>query len=480
MEAGRSAAHLLTTLRRLVRPAAGGHGTLSASWGDHAPGRRVDARGRVACISHQAAVGSERALVRQLSALDRRRFSPFVVLPSEGPLRSELEAIGVPVHVLPLAWWIPATHWSAAAFQEQLEGLPERAAALGALLRREGADLVHTNALVTLEGALAAAELGLPHVWHSRGLFDRGFPPSYLDDIGFFYGAVDSLSDAIVCVSRAVERQAAKHCRIALRRVVYDGFDIGALGASPCSPPDGARSHWGIGEGAQVLVCMGGIQRRKGQLDLVEAAALLADDFPHLVVVLAGEVSDGEYAAAIDNRSAALGLAARVRRIGFEPDVRGLLSVSAALVQPSHSEGFGLAILEAMSAGVPVVATRCGGPEEIIEDGVSGLLTPVADSAALAAALRRLLADEGERRAIGAAGRARAQTFALATTGSAIGTLYDELLAAAPQRGRRWLRRRASARVAAKVLTRARSAARTTGEPAPARARKAPSESRRS
>ncbi|HEY4593618.1 MAG TPA: hypothetical protein VIJ61_14480, partial [Thermoanaerobaculia bacterium] len=66
---------------------------------------------RIACLSHQSGVGSEMALVRLLSALERNQLEPLVVLPEEGPLRAEVEALSIPVHVLPLAWWIPATHW---------------------------------------------------------------------------------------------------------------------------------------------------------------------------------------------------------------------------------------------------------------------------------------------------------------------------------------------------------------------------------
>src|SRR4051794_18403686 len=176
---------------------------------------------RIACLCHQSGVGSERVLVRLLSALDRTRVEPLVVLPADGPLKGEIEALSIPVHVLPLAWWIPATHWTAGDFLHQLAGLETRVDALAALLERERIDLVHTHFIVTLEGALAAARLGLPHVWHSRGLFGNGFPPAWLDDVELFLSIVDLLADAIVCVSRGVEAQTASVCRLASRIVIY-------------------------------------------------------------------------------------------------------------------------------------------------------------------------------------------------------------------------------------------------------------------
>lgn len=422
---------------------------------------------RVAWVSHSSLVGSERALVRALSVLDRGRFAPLAVLPEEGPLRAELEAIDVPVHVTPLAWWIPATHWSAAHFVDQLEGLDGRAATLAALLRRERAELVHTNVVVTLEGAMAAAALGLPHVWHSRGLFGSGFPPAWLDDVPFLFDVVDTLADAIACVAREVERQAAEHCRRAERRVVHDGLDVAAFLARPVEARAALLARYGIPEGARVVACVGGLQRRKGQLDLVEAAALLRDDVPDLVLALAGEASEPAYAAAIEARAAELGLAGRVLRVGFEPNVRNLFSVADALAHPSHSEGFGLALVEAMAAGLPVVATRCGGPDEIVEDGVSGLLVPVSEPAALAAALRRVLLDDGCARSLAEGAARRARQFDLRATGAALGDLYDTVLAArAAGRPDAARERRDRARaIAGEVIARGRAAARQAGDP---------------
>jgi glycosyltransferase involved in cell wall biosynthesis len=406
------------------------------------------------------------ALVRLLSALDRERFEPLVVLPEDGPLRAELEALAIPVRILPLAWWIPATHWSAGAFLAQLAGLGERAGDLAGVLATERIDLVHTNTIVTLEGALAAARLGLPHVWHSRGLFGGGFPPAYLDDVGFFLSAVDRLADAIVCVSRGVERQTATIGRLAPRHVVYDGLDLDRFLARPAAEWAALRARYGIGESARVLACVGGIQRRKGQLDLIEAAAPLAREIPELVLALAGAAGDGEYLAVLNARIAELGLEPHVRRLGFEPDVRGLLATSEVLVHPSHSEGFALAILEAMAAGLPVVATRCGGPEEIVEEGVSGLLVPVASPRELEDALRRLLADPEGARAMGRAAAERARAFRLEATARRMEEIYQGLAAPSPET--RAARARLAGAVADEVLTRARQAAAAAATDPPA------------
>ena len=417
---------------------------------------------RIAYLVHQSGVGSEKVVANLLAALDRERFEPLVVLPAEGPLRVEIEALGVPVHVLPLAWWIPATHWSAEQFLAQLEGLGERVDALATLLERERIDLVHTHFIVTLEGALAAARLGLPHVWHSRGFFGGGFPPAWFDDTDFFFSVVDLLADALVCVSRGVEAQAATVCRLVARHVIYDGFDLDAFLARPVEAPEALRARYGVGESDRVVACVGGIQRRKGQLDLIEAVAPLAREFPKLVLVLAGAAGDAEYLAVLEARIAELGIERHVCRIGFEPNIRNLFSLSEALVHPSHSEGLGLAILEAMASGLPVVATRCGGPEETVEDGVSGLLVPVGSPQELAGALRRLLDDPEGARTMGRAAAARARDFSPAAMARRTEEIYEGLVSLRASRAR------VVSSIADELLTRARWAADPLSTPPPA------------
>lgn len=393
-------------------------------------GARRRAR-RILYVSHLASLsGAEQALLRLIGALDRTRVQPWVVLPSEGPLREKLDAVGSRTEVLPIAWWIPATNWSSAEFFGQLAGLPERVEGLCALASEGGAELIHTNTIVTIEGALAAARLGLPHVWHQRSLFWPGhFPPPYFDHVAFFFSVVDQLSDHVLCMSREIEREFPSDCRLAPRSVILDGPEKSALIGGPVEPREAIARRYGLEPGSRLLACVGGIQRRKGQLDLVEAAALLVARFPDLVLVLCGDASDAEYHARVLRRIEALRLGARFRFPGFQSDVRSLLAHCELLVHPAHSEGFGLVIIEAMAAGKPVVATRSGGPEEIVEDGVSGLLVPVGDPAALAAAIARVL---DEPRLAGAMGRAAVQRAMLFTSEEAARpteAIYERLFA---------------------------------------------------
>ena len=162
--------------------------------------------------------------------------------------------------------------------------------------------------------------------------------------------------------------------------------------------------------------------------ELLEALATL--DRPELGwhATLAG---DGEVAATRD-RVAALGLSARVTITGWldEADADALLARSDLLVLPSRREGQPMAILEAMSAGLPVVATGVGAVAELVHDGFNGLLVPPGDAAALAGALARLVADPALRRRLGeAAHETVASRHELDAFCRRLRALYEELSA---------------------------------------------------
>lgn len=380
---------------------------------------------RVLHVSHSSGLsGAEQALLRVLRAMDRERVESLVALPAEGPLRAALDESGVKTFVQPTRWWIPATHWSATEFRAQLEGLEARWHDLADLAARERVDLIHSNTLVTIEGALAAAALGIPHLWHSRGVFGHGFPPAYAYDWSFYYSIVDEIGGNLVCVSKSVLAQTTQYVRNTPCRVITDGFDAGEHVLS--HGPD-IKRELGLADSAQLIACIGGIQRRKGQLDAIEAMGLIQREHPEAVLLLCGAVSDVEYGDEVRGRIEATGLGSRVRLLGFRADVGSIVRQCRLVVHPSMSEGFALAVLESMAAGKAVVATRCGGPEDMIEDAVSGLLVPLSSPVELARAVCSLLADADRADAIGEAARQRAAIFGVTASADRLRDLFFEL-----------------------------------------------------
>jgi glycosyltransferase involved in cell wall biosynthesis len=143
--------------------------------------------------------------------------------------------------------------------------------------------------------------------------------------------------------------------------------------------------------------------------------------------VIAG---DGPLQGALVTRTRELGLEHRVRFLGHRSDVEVVLAALDTFVLSSVSEGLSNTILEAMATGLPVVATRVGGADELVVDGDTGLLVSPGAPREMAGALRRLATDGRARRAMGAAGRTRAESeFALSTMIERYENLYVDLAA---------------------------------------------------
>lgn len=151
------------------------------------------------------------------------------------------------------------------------------------------------------------------------------------------------------------------------------------------------------------VVCVARLRAEKSHDVLLDAWALLADRFPDAELLLVG---DGPRRSDLERRAGEMG--GRVIFAGHVDDVWGCLATSTLFVLPSSVELLGISVLEAMAAGVPVVATAVGGVPEIVEHECTGLLVPPGDPAALAAAIERLLGDPSLRATLAAAGLVRA------------------------------------------------------------------------
>lgn len=176
------------------------------------------------------------------------------------------------------------------------------------------------------------------------------------------------------------------------------------------------------------LLFLGRLTEKKGLFDLLQAMPQVLKRCPNVQLVVGG---DGDVAAA---RAVAkqLGVAQAVVFTGWVdgPQKERYLREAAIVVLPSHFEAFGMAILEAMAYGKPVVATRVGGIPDVVVDGVHGSLIAPQDPKALAEALVALLIDQARMTRMGVAGHAHAQThFAVVKVTDMLGGLYDELLA---------------------------------------------------
>jgi glycosyltransferase involved in cell wall biosynthesis len=353
--------------------------------------------------------GAESVLLSLAAGIDNARFRSLALLPYEGWLSQQLEAHGIPVITANSnAWYDPR--------------LP---IAMARVIRREKVDLVHSHlADQNFYSCVARLITGTKTIVTYHGT--PGLPASRSLRGTIKLGVVRKWADATVVVSEYLKRELMslgfpphKITRI------HNGVDVAKFDASRTGR---LRDELGCRNGATLVGMVANLRESKGYEYFIRAARKVADVSPHAKFVAVGHIDKhiGERTKGLVQE---MSLQDRFIFLGFRQDIPAVLADLDIFVLSSTSEGFSLATVEAMAAGKPVIATRSGGPEEIIESGTTGLLVPAADPAALASGICDLLADPARASHLGSAGRARAaMAFSLTKMISDYETLYDEVL----------------------------------------------------
>jgi glycosyltransferase involved in cell wall biosynthesis len=226
--------------------------------------------------------------------------------------------------------------------------------------------------------------------------------------------------DRYVAVSRDIATRLAEDFGWPRQKieVIYNAADLSRFPRQPV-----AAANAPIAGRAPVIFTGARLDPQKGHRVLLEALAAL----PGVVLALAGE---GPERATLEARAVSLGIQDRVRFLGFRDDVPELLSACDVVALPSLYEGSSLSVLEAMAAERAIVSSDIAGTNELIEHGRSGLLVASGDATALAAALRRLLADDRLRASLGRCARERVEhAFTASAMAGAVERVYEQVLA---------------------------------------------------
>lgn len=234
---------------------------------------------------------------------------------------------------------------------------------------------------------------------------------------------------ATVCgpFARQLERAGVRPERIFVRH-----SSVATAPRAAVSEARKLKARLGVSEDERVILSVGRLSREKGHVDLVRALVRLAEFHPALRFK-AVIVGDGPERERVEAEAASSGLGERLVFAGHADDVRPFYAAADVLALPSHSEGSPLVLLEAMAAGVPVVATNVGGVPEVATDGETALLVAVRDTQAFAAALGRVLNDAELARALAASALARvAADFSPEARARALVEFYSGLVKGRP------------------------------------------------
>jgi glycosyltransferase involved in cell wall biosynthesis len=358
-------------------------------------------------IKPERSAGAEMVLVEAAARLDPDRFRVIC-----GLLTPDAAGV-IPPHLSTVDFRMPGLNgWVWLRFILQLCWV----------IYRRRVDLLHVNSYVPGNYArLAAALMQVPIIidhWHGFTRFSR--------KRRLVCRVLGRFTDLSLAVSRGVRDYLVTQGGLnpARVRVVANGVDVAAIDAA--RPGNLVRRDLGLPEGAPVIGLVARLDHwGKGHKELLEALASLMARHPVNALMVGG----GRRIDEVRALAAGLGLAGAVHFLGPRHDVPDLLNAMDIFVLPSYSEGLSLALLEAMAAGKPVIATAVGGTPEVVTDGGNGLLIPPRDAAALAAALERLLTDPALAQRLGAKARAHVREhYSLDRLGREINAIYGEFV----------------------------------------------------
>lgn len=357
--------------------------------------------------------GAERMLLGVLRNLDATRFDSIVCcIQDRGELADEVESLGIPVHALGLM--------VRGGFDRQV--VP----ALRRLIREQKVELVHSHLYhANLYGRLATWREGIPIIASVHNTYTRRKWHRHLIN-----RLLARLTFRITAGSADVERDILNHDRVAPEKMARlpNSIDLDRVATS--LSPAAAKQQLGFGSADLVIATVGRMEEQKGHAFLLDAFARLRqmpelDGMPLRLLV----VGDGRLKAATEQRAAELGIAEACRFPGSIKDLADVYRSVDVFVMPSLWEGLSLAMLEAMAAGLPMVATDVGGARDVLGDNVRGILVPAGDAAALAQAINGLLVDAERRSAMAGSGsRHVRENYGVAALSRQLAGLYDAAL----------------------------------------------------
>ena len=338
-------------------------------------------------------------LLDQLIALERAGFEVAAVC-GDGSWATEVRDRGLQVFAVPMRREI--------SFAEDLCALR----ALVRLFRRERFDVVHTHTpKVGVLGPLAARLARIPHVVHTvHGLlFHDRMPALHRLPFMLAEAVTGRLADYLLFQSKE-DMEVSARLRIASpAKIHYQGngidvhrFDPSAVSAERCLS---LRNEWGFPSDAFVIGMVGRLVKEKGYEEFFATADILIRRWPHIRFLVVGPVEDDQSDALDLNALLTPVLRSRTRCLGMRLDMPEIYAAMDLFVLPSHREGIPRALMEASAMALPVVASDIRGCREVVLAGKTGLLVPLRDPQALAAAVERLLQHLAEAQAMGQAGR---------------------------------------------------------------------------
>ncbi len=341
--------------------------------------------------------GAERVLVDHARFLDRERYEPFFAILGPGTFADEARSMGIETYVAE-----PHSESKPISMAREIYRF-------GDYVKTRGIDAVVGNKYRSILYWGLSGARRLPFVWLLHDpLPERGMARKVVAavverlDPSWTVGVTPEASDSY---GRRFPRLLGPNSS-----QIFPGTSPEELAGG--ADAERARQRWGIPDGAPVISLFARMQASKGHLDLVRAAPSVLAEFPETRFLMCGGTLLGmppQHEAEVREAVRESGLEARVLLLGkvSEEEKKDVLAASTIVTHPAHWEPFGIAVIEGMAVGKPVVVADAQGPSLIVEHGVTGLVVPRAEPAALAQGLLSLLRDPSRAKEMGKLGAER-------------------------------------------------------------------------
>lgn len=373
--------------------------------------------------------GGENYLLTLFRNIDRNRFQPIVILPSDGSLRKILEDSEIEVFVIEAnhGWLKPDAAW-----YSLVEGLQSRVKAIAEIITSKQVDIVHTNSNHRFEGALAARLSGIPHIYLAHIEYQPDMP--IFQRLPFsqasFTQLMSELSDQVIAVSNSVSATLISHVNDDKLQVIHNGLELNLFDRALGKKSNCLKEELDIPLDSILITAVGRITPDKGFDYFIDVARLVLQSHNNNVhFIIAGTEENIDFADSLKQKVVDYKITDNFHFLGFRQDIPDILAVTDIFVLSSRKEGHPYVMLEAMASQCAVVAFNCAGVDETIEEGISGYIISMGEVTEMAEHLISLIQSNSLRNSLATAARKRIEGFFTANkTASELMSVYEKIL----------------------------------------------------
>lgn len=333
--------------------------------------------------------GADKILLELVTGLDKTKFRPIVVLPTDGVLREKLESAGIKVHVISYPI-LRRKYFNPKGIVNYLSSYQSKSNAIVDYLNQNNIkiDILHVNTLAVLEGIRLKKKLHVPLIWHIHEIITH---PQVVNK--FLCWCVNRYADKAIVVSGPVKKHLVNN-GVSPKKVIviHNGIDSNIF--SPNVNSDYLYDEWHIPKNAIKVGMIGRVNNWKGQYDFLDALAPLLNEFNNLYLFIVGSAFEGQEwrIKKLKNKINTFSHNDRIIFSEFRKDNYAVEHFFDILILPSTSpDPLPTVVLEAMGCGKAVIGYAHGGITEMVQDGYNGKLVPPLNKVALKKAVKKCI-----------------------------------------------------------------------------------------